>query len=103
MSGQATCPVLAGGKDYGPRGWASDSSADESTYYRYITNSNFLRLDSIFYCLDAATESQFKGFIATFKDTRDPNIKQAFPFGVTAQTSKDKCRGFYVRDEIDWM
>ena len=42
-----------------------------------------MRLDSIFYCVDAATETKFQGFIATFKDTRDPNNKQAFPFGVT--------------------
>ena len=78
-----TCPALAGGQDFGPTGWSPDGSADEQTYYRYVTNTNFMRLDSIFYCVDAATGSKFHGFIATFKDTGDANNKQAFPFGVT--------------------
>ena len=47
-----TCPLLAGGKPFGPTTWAPDGSDDEKTYYRYITDNDYMMLDSIFYCLD---------------------------------------------------
>ena len=47
-----TCPLLAEGNFYGPTAWEPDGSADEKTYYRYITDKDFVKLDSIYYCLD---------------------------------------------------
>ena len=97
-----TCPQLLGGQMFGPTDWQADGSADEKTYYRYITDDDHMKLDSIFYCLDSETETHFQGFVATFENTENKS-KQAFPFGVTTQTAADTCRGFYVKQEIQWL
>ncbi len=50
-----TCPKLAGTGQYGPASWDFDGSDDEKTYYRYFTSEDYMKLDSIYYCLDKAT------------------------------------------------
>jgi len=96
----ATCPMLAG-ESYGPPSWQPDGSADENTYYRYVTQDDYMKLDSIYYCLDAATQTHLQGFIATFENT-ETEQKQAFPYGET-NTGDDSCEGFYVKDEAQWI
>lgn len=95
-----TCPKIAG-EVYGPSSWAPDESADEKTYYRYVTDTDYARLDSIFYCLDAATQKHLQGFVMTFEET-ETEEKQAFPYG-EVNTGDDFCTGFYVRDEINFI
>ena len=44
---------------FGPDDWASDGSADEKTYYRYLTTDDHKKIDSIWYCRDADTLNHF--------------------------------------------
>ena len=91
-----TCPLLAVGNFYGPAAWQPDGSADEQTSYRYITSNDFVKLDSIYYCLDVDTRTHLLGFIASFKDTRTAELT-SYPYGTVSSGS---CTGFYIKDEI---
>ena len=60
-----------------------------------------MKLDSIYYCLDAATNTHFQGFVATFINTVTGE-KQSLPYGLV-NTGSDLCTGAYTTDEVQWI
>lgn len=60
-----------------------------------------MKLDSIYFCLDAATQTHFQGFVATFENTVT-GTKESKPYG-DINTGSDICNGFYVEEEIQWI